>query len=684
MSAIACQQACIHIAFKRGLAGYDEMRSFVAVLRGTGIASVPELRRWLGGTQHGFRRLADRLALLLPPPGGERLGRIELWFHLADGGSGRAWLASAVATRTGADGQTQPQEVFLVVKLLHPDVVGSPEARARFEREIAITESVQDPLVVRCLGHGIDAQGRPYLLLAYVDGGDLRTLIERSGRLVERDALLIAHQAALGLALVHRAGIVHRDIKPHNIFLTRQGAVKLADFGAARILEGSAALTMPGQTHGSPLYIAPEQAFGEPGLDGRADVYALACVLYHALSGQPPFPGGNAGEVLRAHRERQPQPLANVSPALGGLLRRALAKRPEGRPTAQVFADEVAALLSKQGVAPVTPLSEATIALSCAEVKAGTDPAIPPASGSGLRPAAASGSRPALAAPPPVIRPSASTPSSRDGIGDAANDAELTLPPASASAARAAVPAAAAGDWATAIAADWLVLRGPGPLLLSLHARRRLLFGRLLKPPTEVCLRLYPPEAHAEDNGRVGREHWALEWSAAARRAQVSDRGSSNGTALDGRTLNPDQPWPLEAGRTHRLQVGTMIELTLAVLPQRSRQETAVPGAPRGGGHPCGIDSDASDDAVVVRRLGNRPELAYAQVLRRLVVGGVDSDLPLPGVATGRAAEVARFAGRWVWRPLGDALWQPIRPGARLLAAGMTLSAAAGTPEALA
>jgi TolB-like protein len=181
-----------------------------------------------------------------------------------------------------------------------------------------------------------------YYVMPYVEGESLRDRLDREKQLPLDDALQIAREVADALSYAHSRGVIHRDIKPENILLESGHAV-VADFGIARAIDaaGGERLTETGLTIGTPAYMSPEQAAGDQDLDGRSDLYALGCVLYEMLAGQPPFTGATAGSLVHQHLTAEPPPITQLRPAvpaeIAGILQRALAKTPADRfnPVAQ-------------------------------------------------------------------------------------------------------------------------------------------------------------------------------------------------------------------------------------------------------------------------------------------------------------------------------------------------------------
>jgi len=167
------------------------------------------------------------------------------------------------------------------------------ERRARFEREISVCRSIAHENLMPILDHGVDATtGSPYFVMPLLEGEDLETTLAREKILSPSAAVRVVLQACRGLAMLHQGGIVHRDIKPSNLFLERRGdeiVVRVSDFGLAKLGELSGSLTASGTAMGSPAYMAPEQSTSAKHADARADLWALAMVLYHALAGRPAF-----------------------------------------------------------------------------------------------------------------------------------------------------------------------------------------------------------------------------------------------------------------------------------------------------------------------------------------------------------------------------------------------------------
>jgi serine/threonine-protein kinase len=253
---------------------------------------------------------------------GETLSnRFRIVRLLGRGGMSAVWLAEdSVLDRQVA------------VKLLHARRLESEDAVERFEREARTLASLAHPGIVTVIDRG-EHDGRPFIVFEYVPGSDLRTLIAEQGPLEPVVALTICREVADALGYAHAHGVIHRDVKPHNVLLTLDGHAKLTDFGIARILE-EPSLTSTGRVLGTGEYLAPEQAAGRA-LDGRTDVYALGVMLYQCLTGETPYRGESFVEIAEQHL-RSPVPQAgehveDLPEGVDRVLAKALAKRPEDR-----------------------------------------------------------------------------------------------------------------------------------------------------------------------------------------------------------------------------------------------------------------------------------------------------------------------------------------------------------------
>lgn len=223
------------------------------------------------------------------------------------------------------------------LKMLRPDLSARPDVRSRFVREGYVANTVEHPSVVDVLDDDVDERGSVFLVMELLDGLSLDQLCAAPApALPAREALELADQVLDAIEHAHRKGIVHRDIKPSNLFLTRDGHVKVLDFGIARLRDASLEATHTGATLGTPAFMAPEQASAEPcAVDARADVWAVGATLFTLLSGRHVHEGDDAQEVLARRATEAPRSLASVMPdappALVALIDGALRADPRER-----------------------------------------------------------------------------------------------------------------------------------------------------------------------------------------------------------------------------------------------------------------------------------------------------------------------------------------------------------------
>ncbi len=244
--------------------------------------------------------------------------------ELGGGGMSRVFLAEEVELGRK-----------VVIKVLPPEM-GAGVNVDRFQREIKLAASLQHPHIVPLLTAG-SAGDILYYVMPFIEGESLRVKLSREGELPVRDAVRILREVADALSYAHGHGVVHRDIKPDNVLLSGKHAV-VTDFGVAKAVTSSTggnSLTSLGMALGTPAYMAPEQAAGDPNVDHRADIYALGALAYEMLCGRPPFTGGNPQAILSAHVTQAPDPVTThrsaVPPALNAFVLRCLEKKAADR-----------------------------------------------------------------------------------------------------------------------------------------------------------------------------------------------------------------------------------------------------------------------------------------------------------------------------------------------------------------
>jgi serine/threonine protein kinase/tetratricopeptide (TPR) repeat protein len=313
----------------------EQRKALIAELAGGNAARAATLRAMVEDCERGlplldrpateqFRHLSDDPDSLLPAMVGQRYrtGR-----ELGRGGMARVYLAHDV--KHGRD---------VAIKVLRPELSQSL-GHERFLREIEIAARLRHPNIVPLYDSG-EIDGALYFVMPYEEGPSLRERL-RSGPLPLPDVLGVLRDVARALAYAHEHGVVHRDVKSDNVMLSGDAAV-VADFGIAKAVSaaltdaGGTELTQAGSAIGTPAYMAPEQAAGDPAMDHRADLYSFGCLAYEVLTGQPPFHGLSKHQVIAAHLMTVPPPVttasAAVPPALAALVARCLEKDPAARP----------------------------------------------------------------------------------------------------------------------------------------------------------------------------------------------------------------------------------------------------------------------------------------------------------------------------------------------------------------
>ncbi|HET6578077.1 MAG TPA: serine/threonine-protein kinase [Gemmatimonadales bacterium] len=270
---------------------------------------------------------------------------------------GKGGMASVVLARD------LEHDRMVALKVLHPELAPTVGGD-RFKREIRVAARLQHPNILSVLDSGEAPGGQLWFTMPYVEGENVYERLSREGAFAPPEAIRIATAAASALAYAHEQGVVHRDMKPDNILLAGD-QVLVADFGVARaVSEVAEKLTATGMIVGTPTYMSPEQASGDKAIDGRSDIFGLACVLYEMLAGEPPFKGPNPQATLMRRFMGPPRPLrpmVQIPEHVEVAIVRALAKDPAERyATAAEFAEALAGREPARPVAPAPLRPDAT------------------------------------------------------------------------------------------------------------------------------------------------------------------------------------------------------------------------------------------------------------------------------------------------------------------------------------
>jgi hypothetical protein len=290
----------------------------------------------------------------MPISEGTRLGAYEVQEFIGRGGMGLVYKA-------WHDALARPAAVK-VLQALAPDT----EATGRFRREAQSIAQMRHPNILNVFDFG-EFEGVPYMIVEYVPDGSLADRLKAGSRLSPEETVTLLRGLGSALDYAHSLGIVHRDVKPANVLMGRDGAPILADFGLAKLLQSASVKSATGVTTGTPAYMAPEQVTGSP-VGPAADRYALAAVAYELLTGGTPFTGDGVLELLYAHVHREPAPPTRKNPSLpaavDGVLLQGLAKQPEARwASCREMVDALGKALSGQAARERPPV-EATMVMA--------------------------------------------------------------------------------------------------------------------------------------------------------------------------------------------------------------------------------------------------------------------------------------------------------------------------------
>ena len=310
-------------------------------------------------------------------------GRYELHRRVGRGGMAEVYLA-----------RDRLLDRLVAIKILFPEFATDPSFVARFRREAQAAANLNHPNIVGVYDWGKE-RGTYYIVMEYVDGQTVSEILRNEGPIEPKRAAGIAADVAAALGFAHRKGVVHRDVKPGNVLITKAGEVKVADFGIARAMTASSEenLTQTGSVMGTATYFSPEQAQGKP-VDARSDLYSLGVVLYEMASGKPPFSADSPVAIAYKHVQEPIPPLAEKVPGIPrdyvAITDRALAKDPDDRyPDGAAMRADLLRFREGKPIAAVTPVP--------------TGPARPPAPPSTPTPPAGipvTGPEPTLAEPP--------------------------------------------------------------------------------------------------------------------------------------------------------------------------------------------------------------------------------------------------------------------------------------------
>ncbi len=251
---------------------------------------------------------------------GDRIGPYEMTDLLGEGAFGRVW--AAVDARLGRK---------VAIKALRSEIYADADTVSRFQAEAKILAGLNHPNITTLLDI-YEHDGTDVMIMEFVPGQTLESILRRVGNLSFDEALSVIVQSASGLAYAHERGLVHRDVKPANLMISEEGSVKIMDFGIARTAD-SQRRTKVGQAIGTPIYLSPEQCRGGEG-DERSDQYSMAIVLFELLAGYPPFEADNDFDIMRAHLEAPPPMLntiVSVPRYVADAVARAMAKQPADR-----------------------------------------------------------------------------------------------------------------------------------------------------------------------------------------------------------------------------------------------------------------------------------------------------------------------------------------------------------------
>lgn len=272
-------------------------------------------------TQHQWRRVARGTE---EQTSAQQIPGYKILSRLGSGGMAVVFLAKQLSL-----------DRMVAIKVLPQRMTNSVEFVERFYKEGKAAAKLNHPNIVSAVDVG-EASGRHYFVMEYVEGGTVQDRLDKGGVYSEKESLVIVSQMASALDHAHHAGLVHRDVKPKNIMIAKDGSAKLADMGLAREQgDQQAAEQEAGKAFGTPYYISPEQIRGETEIDGRADIYGLGATFYHMVTGRVPFDGPSPTAVMHMHLKDELVPPDHLNPSLsagvGEIIEMAMAKKKSNR-----------------------------------------------------------------------------------------------------------------------------------------------------------------------------------------------------------------------------------------------------------------------------------------------------------------------------------------------------------------
>lgn len=356
--------AFVRTVLRSGLLGREQLQTTLRTVPLDARADPRRVAEHL--VQHGQLTRFQAQKLLQGITVGLVIGPYQLQAILGRGGMGNVYLARD--TRSGA---------HVALKVLPPKRARSEVRQlARFLREKDLAQKVTHPHLALTLEAG-EANGIHYIAMEYIPGQTLYRLVMKDGPLPAARAAHLFAEVALGLAAAHERGLIHRDVKPSNIMVTPHGHAKVLDLGLAYMsgeeVEDVEVVGGKGYVVGSIDYMAPEQTRDATAIDARADIYALGCCLYFALTGKPPFPTGDLRQKVLAQRQQPPEPVrsrnAAVPEAFAQVVHRMLAKSPDDRyPSAAILAQELQRWASVPIARPVETTGDSVFRKAVAEL----------------------------------------------------------------------------------------------------------------------------------------------------------------------------------------------------------------------------------------------------------------------------------------------------------------------------